>query len=139
MTGHSLLDEVESGPAALREGQALGTAAAEVGFDWATALDALDKVEEELHELRAEIEEAERGTATSARDRLEDEIGDVLFAIANVARKLGIDAESAVARTNQKFRRRFAHIEDAARVGQTRLEDMSLEQMEALWQQAKPQ
>lgn len=139
MMRHSLLDDVESGPTGLREAQALGTTAASVGFDWATARDALDKVEEEVRELRDELDQDRQRSASDAEERLQDEIGDVLFAVANVARKLGIDAESAVARTNQKFRRRFAHIEQIARANQSRLEDMSLEQMEALWQRAKSQ
>lgn len=135
MTG-SLLDEVVSGESPLREGQRLGTCAARVGFDWDTALQALEKVDEEIAELREELEQHDDADAEYRR-RLEDEIGDVLFAIANVARKLGIDAERAMAGTNRKFRRRFASIEAAARRDGVELEQMTLDEMEEIWRGAK--
>lgn len=132
----SMLDEVSEESSALEEGQQLGVRAASVGFDWETALEALAKVQEEVAELRTEIVD-KQASDDSRRDRLEDEIGDVLFAVANVARKLGVDAEVAMQRTNRKFRERFAQIEAAA-AGQNRpLEDLSLEEMERIWQEAK--
>ncbi|MGM0558700.1 MAG: MazG nucleotide pyrophosphohydrolase domain-containing protein [Myxococcota bacterium] len=133
----SMLDEVRSGGTALREGQKLGARAASVGFDWATALQALEKVEEEVSELRAELEGSSSRVSAESADRLEDEIGDVLFAVANVARKLDIDAEDAMARTNRKFRERFASIESSAAAQGRDVEEMTLEEMEAIWQQAK--
>ena len=91
----------------------------------------LDKIAEEILELRAELQ----GDRTP--ERVADEIGDVLFAVVNLARHLGIDAETALRRTNAKFERRFRSIEAALRTEGRRLEDASLGEMEALWQRAK--
>jgi ATP diphosphatase len=133
----SILDEVAEQGASLDEGQELGRHAARVGFDWDTALQALMKVEEEVAELRMELEAGSRASHDDVTDRLEDEIGDVLFAVANVARKLDINAEGAMARTNAKFRERFSYIEARAAAEGRELTDLTLEEMESIWQSAK--
>jgi nucleoside triphosphate diphosphatase len=105
--------------------------AARVGFDWPKVDLVLDKLEEEIAELKAELASGE------AQERLEDEVGDLLFAAANLARHLGVDGESALRRANQKFERRFRAIETALRAAGRRPEDASLDEMEELWQAAK--
>jgi ATP diphosphatase len=102
-----------------------------VGFDWPEVGQVLEKLEEELGEVRAEL-------ASGARqERLTDEVGDLLFAAANLARHLGVDGESALRRANQKFERRFRAIEQALRAAGRRPADASLDEMEELWQAAK--
>ncbi|PKU25619.1 nucleoside triphosphate pyrophosphohydrolase [Telmatospirillum siberiense] len=105
--------------------------AGRVGFDWPEAEQVLDKIAEEIGEVRAELGE------TVDRDRLEDEVGDLLFACVNLARKLEIDPETALRRGNRKFERRFHHIEaELAKRGRTPGES-SLAEMEAFWVEAK--
>ena len=91
----------------------------------------LDKIEEEVAEIRAEL-----GQSASA-ERLSDEIGDLLFAVVNLARHLDVDGETALRQANAKFERRFHAIEEALRARGRRPQDASLDEMEALWQQAK--
>jgi ATP diphosphatase len=105
--------------------------AARVGFDWPEAAQVLDKIAEETAELRTEL----KGQAN--QDRLSDEIGDLLFAVVNLARHLEIDGEVALRQANAKFERRFRAIEDGLRAQGRRLEDASLDEMEALWERAK--
>ena len=105
--------------------------AARVGFDWPHVGHVLDKIGEEVAELRAEIESGGGG------DRLADELGDILFGYANVARHLGVDSEEALRRCNAKFMRRFRHIESALASEARAPETASLAEMEALWQAAK--
>ncbi|MCB9898824.1 MAG: nucleoside triphosphate pyrophosphohydrolase [Planctomycetes bacterium] len=141
----SALHGVPSGLPALLLALRLGEKAARTGFDWPDAAGALDKLREEVDEL-AEVSraasratgagESSAGDATSgagAHERLEDELGDVLFAAVNVARKHRIDPELALRRTIAKFRRRFAHVERGLGA---RLHDATLDEMEALWRQA---
>lgn len=105
--------------------------AARVGFDWPEAAQVLDKIAEEIEEVRAEM------VAPVDQNRLEDEIGDVLFACVNLARKLNVDPETALRRGNRKFERRFRHIEtQLATQGRTPGES-TLDEMEALWVDAK--
>ncbi len=101
----------------------------QVGFEWANSEQVWAKVEEEIRELR----EVLQSESTAARRR-EEEFGDVLFSLINYARFEGIDPETALERVNQKFKRRFEYIEAHA---QRNLEDMSLEEMDELWNQAK--
>jgi ATP diphosphatase len=128
---HRLLDDVPLALPALVRAAKLQKRAARVGFDWPEAAQVLDKIEEEIAELRAELNEP----ANVAR--LADEMGDLLFAAVNLARHLGVDAEAALRKSNTKFERRFGEIEDALHARGRRLEDASLDEMEALWQQAK--
>ena len=107
--------------------------AAVVGFDWARADDVLDKIEEEVAELRDEVESGRTGDLS----RAEEEMGDLLFAIANLSRKLGIEPEAALRRANEKFTSRFDAVEQAfASRGQS-LSDATLEEMEAEWRRVK--
>jgi uncharacterized protein YabN with tetrapyrrole methylase and pyrophosphatase domain len=102
-----------------------------VGFDWPDVGPVFDKLEEELGEVRAEL------AADAPHERLVDEVGDLLFAAANLARHLGVDGETALRQANRKFERRFRAIETALRAAGRRLEDASLDEMEAHWQRAK--
>jgi nucleoside triphosphate diphosphatase len=111
----------------------IGARAAAVGFDWARPADVLDKIEEEVAEVRKEVESG----ATGHLSRAEDEMGDLLFAIANLTRKLGIEPESALRRANEKFTRRFDAMEHAFAERGTPLAEATLEQMEAEWQRVK--
>lgn len=101
-----------------------------VGFDWQEPADAWQKVSEEAGEFRAEVE---RGDA----DKMEAEMGDLLFSVVNIARLYGINPENALERTNRKFIARFNHIEQGARKMGRSVGDLSLDEMEALWQEAK--
>ncbi len=105
--------------------------AARVGFDWSEAVTILDKLAEEAQEIADEI------AADAPFDRLEDEMGDVLFVCVNLARKLDIDPERALRRANAKFERRFRHIESELRAAGRSPEVASLDEMESLWQAAK--
>ena len=126
-----VLDDVPLALPALLRAEKLQKRAARVGFDWPEAAQVLDKIEEEIAELRAEL------ASGAGSDRLEDELGDLLFAAANLARHLNIDPEAALRRTNRKFEVRFRRIEALlAAAGRTPAE-ASLDEMEALWQRAK--
>jgi ATP diphosphatase len=107
--------------------------AAAVGFDWVSATDVLDKIEEEVAELRREVESG----ATGDLSRAEEEMGDLLFAIANLSRKLGIEPEAALRRANEKFTARFDAVEGVFAARNRSLSDATLEEMEQEWQKAK--
>lgn len=109
--------------------------AAGVGFDWKEASEVLAKLDEEIGELRAELDVPEGAAAD--RDRLRDEVGDLLFTVANLARHLEIDPEGALAGANLKFRRRFEAVERSFAANGRTLADATLEEMEAAWQEAK--
>lgn len=128
----SLMDGVILALPALTRAVKLQKRAARVGFDWTEAAPILDKIEEEIGELRAEMT-----AETLSADRLEDELGDLLFAVANLARRLEIDPEGALRRTNAKFERRFRSIEDGLRRAGRAPKEATLEEMEALWIAAK--
>lgn len=131
--GHapSALDGVSVTLPAQTRAVKLARRAARVGFDWPDTLSVFGKLDEEIGELRREIDDgAESG-------RLEDELGDVLFSVANLARHLDIDPETALRRTNAKFEHRFRHMEKRLRETGRALEDASLEEMESLWEEAK--
>ena len=127
----STLDGVALALPALMRADKLQRRAARVGFDWPEARQVLDKIEEEIGELRAELDDGAKP------DAVEDEIGDLLFALANLARHLAVDPETALRRGNAKFERRFRAIEAALTAKGRRPEEASLEEMEALWQEAK--
>lgn len=111
-------------PALLRAHK-IGSRVATVGFDWPEAATVMDKIEEEVRELRAALSEG--------RERMEDEMGDLFFAIANLSRKLKIEPEAALARANDKFTRRFEGVEAALEARGSSVHDASLEEMEAAW------
>lgn len=104
--------------------------AARVGFDWPDSACVLEKIEEELEELRAEIGDGDP-------ERTEHEVGDVLLAVSNLSRHLGVDPETALRRANRRFEQRFRRMEALAATDGGRLEDLRLDQMEALWCRAK--
>lgn len=128
---HSALDGVTSGLPALTRALKLQKRAARVGFDWHQATDVLAKFDEESKELAAEM------AAGAEKQRLEDELGDLLFTCVNLARKLGIDPETALRHGNSKFECRFKIIEALLASDGKTPETSNLEEMEALWQQAK--
>ena len=126
------LDGVARALPALLRAEKLQKRAARVGFDWKAAGPVIDKIEEEIGELRAEL-----AAGKPDPERLTDEIGDVLFAVANLARHCKVDPEAALRSTNDKFERRFRYVErELARQGRKPAE-ASLEEMETLWQAAK--
>ncbi len=127
---HSLLDGVTLGLPALSRAQKLQKRAARAGFDWPEVGGVLDKIAEELDEVRAEI-------AAGDQAALQGEIGDLLFACVNLARYAGVDPETALRGTNEKFERRFRYIEEALRRQGKALEQCSLEEMDNLWNEAK--
>ncbi len=128
------LDGVARALPALLRAEKIQKRAARVGFDWKKTGPVIDKIEEELGELRAELA---AGTVDEAR--LTDELGDVLFAVANLARHCKVDPEAALRATNDKFERRFRHIEKRLAEAGRKPADATLEEMEALWQEAKTQ
>jgi MazG family protein len=130
--GKSLLDGIAPTLPATLEAYELGLRASEVGFDWKKVEELLEKVEEEIGELRRELSRDGNRAA-----RLEEEVGDLLFAAANLARFLRSDPETCLRRANQKFKRRFQALEkEVARRGRN-LGECSLEEMESLWNELK--
>ena len=123
-----LLDSVPLSLPALMQCQKISKRAAKAGFEWESVTDVWDQVESE----RAEFEAEERGTAKAA-----EEFGDILFALVNVARWEGIDAEEALAASNRKFRRRWAAMEEIARDEGFALDEQSTERLNELWRQVK--
>jgi len=119
-------------PSLLRAYQ-IGLRAASVGFDWERVADVVGKIQEEVDELR----EVAGSNPPADRDRAEEEMGDLLFAIANLSRKLGIEPETALRKANEKFSARFAALERAAAASGRAMRDMTLEELEAEWQRAK--
>ena len=125
----SLLDDIPRSMPATLEASKLGSRAAKVGFDWPNADGLFDKLAEETAELHAEIARADS-------DKIEAEFGDLLFTTMNLARHLNVDAESALRRSNAKFRARFSSMERASG-GAEQLKSMSPGELERLWSQAK--
>lgn len=124
----SILDGLPRDFSALLTARRMQEKAGAIGFDWSDIADVMAKVEEETAELRHEIDGRET-------DRLEDELGDLLFATVNLARFLRVDPEAALRRTNLKFRRRFALVEE--RFAGENLENVTLEEMDRVWNEAK--
>jgi len=135
--GKTLLGGVPRTLPGLLRAYEYGSRAAAVGFDWVRAGDVVDKIEEEVRELRdelsksAEADEAERG------QRVEEEMGDLLFAIANLSRKLGVEPEAALRRANDKFRARFTALESRIVGRGEKLQDKTLDELEAEWRAVK--
>jgi MazG family protein len=127
----SQMDGVARALPALVRAEKLQKRAARVGFDWPDARGAFDKTREELDEVQAEMESGDRG-------RLQDELGDLLFAMVNVVRLLGMDAEQALGRANAKFERRFREMEQGLRAqGQPEMRSLTLQQLDAAWEAVK--
>lgn len=133
---HSALDGVPAALPALLKAQRTQEKASRVGFDWKNAAGPMEKISEELDELKAEI--AARASKKPAdSDRVKAELGDLLFAVCNLARHLGVDAESALELTSAKFSRRFRYVEAGAKEAGRDLKEMTLEEMDELWERAK--
>ncbi|HXB22838.1 MAG TPA: nucleoside triphosphate pyrophosphohydrolase [Candidatus Solibacter sp.] len=142
----SLLSGVSSKMPALMEAHKISSKAAHVGFDWPAIEGLFEKLAEETQELQANIKELPSGALEKRsngqvpeelRSRIEDEVGDLFFVLVNIARYLSVDAESALRKTNRKFRRRFGWLEEQLHHQGRNPEEATLEQMEELWQQAK--
>ena len=126
-----VLDGIAAGLPSLTRALKLQKRAARVGFDWTDPADTLAKIDEEVAEIRAEID------ADAPKDRIEDEIGDLLFCAVNLARHYEVDPDSALRSTNAKFERRFRHLEAALKAQGRDPAGASLDEMEALWVAAK--
>lgn len=149
----SVLGGVSSAMPALLEAHKLSSRAAHVGFDWPNVEGLFDKLREETDELREGLKEfpapgprpQARGVAGSGRVqlpedlrlRLEEEVGDLVFVLVNIARYLSVDPESALKKTNRKFKRRFQWMEERLRESGRKPEQATTEELESLWQQAK--
>ncbi len=127
-TKESILEDIPVHFPALIEGQKLTKKAAKVKFDWKNVEQIFDKLDEETDELKSAIE---------TNGNIEEEIGDLLFVVVNLARKLDVDAETALKKTNRKFRERFKFIETELKSNGKTLESSNLEEMDALWNKAK--
>jgi MazG family protein len=130
-TPKTLLSGIAPALPALLRAYHIGVRAASVGFDWTTPGDIVDKIQEEVDELREVIE--------GGRDsqRAEEEMGDLLFAIANLSRKLGVEPEAALRRANDKFQDRFTALESRVVGRGEKLQDKTLDELEAEWQKVK--
>ena len=151
----SVLAGVSSSVPALLEAHKLSSRAAHVGFDWPNIAGLFDKLHEETQELQEHLREfPEPGPQPHGRDvagsgrpkisddlrrRLEGEVGDLFFVLVNIARYLSLDPESALRKTNRKFRRRFQWMEQKLRASQRTPQQASMEELESLWQEAKQQ
>ena len=127
---NSILDDVPLAFPALMEANKLSKKAAKVGFDWENVEQIFEKLNEEINELKVEI--AEQRT-----EQIEQELGDLLFAVVNLARKLDVEPETALKRTNRKFRRRFEFIETNLKKRGKDFADSDLAEMDRLWNEAK--
>ncbi|WP_316862792.1 nucleoside triphosphate pyrophosphohydrolase [uncultured Cohaesibacter sp.] len=128
----AFLDQVPRGMPAMKAAVKLQKQASKVGFDWHDTLLVLDKIAEEIEEVRVELIHNEMDEPA-----VRNEVGDLLFAVANLARHLNVDPDEALAYTNQKFRDRFGHIETELTARGDTLANATLEEMEELWQEAK--
>ena len=150
---HSILAGVSSAMPSLLEAYKLSSRAAQAGFDWPNIEGLFDKLHEETNELREHLKEFPapgphpqgRGVAGSGRTsipealqvRLEEEVGDLFFVLVNIARYLSLDPESALRKTNRKFKRRFQWMEDRLHESGRTADQTSMDELESLWQQAK--
>ncbi|WP_341706463.1 nucleoside triphosphate pyrophosphohydrolase [Halopseudomonas sp.] len=128
----SLLDDVPAALPALSRAQKLQKRAASAGFDWPEAAPVIDKISEELDEVREAL-------AAGQQEAVAEEMGDLLFCVVNLARHLGVDAESALRQGNAKFERRFRFIEDRLRAQGAAVAECALDELDALWDLAKQQ
>ena len=140
-----LLAGVSSKMPALQEAHKISSKAAHVGFDWPEVQGLFEKLAEETRELEEHVQNIPQAGSTDGKpkvpealkEQVEEEIGDLFFVLVNLARYLSVDSESALRRTNRKFRRRFGWLEEQLRRQGRTLDEATLEEMEALWQQAK--
>lgn len=141
-----LLDSVSSKMPAMLEAHKISSKAAHVGFDWPEMDGLFDKLKEETLELQAHLKDLPPGSLKphnnsqvpeQLRARMEDEVGDLFFVLVNIARYLAVDPESALRKTNRKFRSRFGWLEEQLHQRGKSLQASTLEEMESLWQEAK--
>jgi tetrapyrrole methylase family protein / MazG family protein len=137
--GGSILDGVSAKAPALMEAHQISTKVARVGFDWKNVEEIFGKMHEELDELREAIDAHAESNDEADHTKVREEIGDLLFVITNIARRLNVEPEAALKLSNRKFRRRFGHIEQRLREQDRKFEDTTIEDLEALWQEAKSQ
>ena len=135
--GTSILDGVSTKAPALMEAHQLSTKAARVGFDWQRVDDIFEKLQEEVDELRAAIAVHAGSNDEADHTHVREEIGDLLFVVTNIARHLKVEPEAALKLTNRKFRQRFGYIEQRLRETGKGFDAVTLDDLEALWQQAK--
>lgn len=128
---NSVLEGVPKSLPAMVKANRIQEKARGVGFDWDNKDQVWEKVQEELGELKAEVD------AKANMDRIEDEMGDVLFSVINYARFIDIDPETALERTNKKFIKRFQYLESEAKNANLKLNEMTLEEMDEIWEKAK--
>lgn len=133
----SILDGVSTKAPALMEAHQISTKVARVGFDWTRIKDIFEKLQEEVDELLAAIETHEKSRDEADHAHVREEIGDVLFVITNIARRLNVEPEAALKLSNRKFRKRFAYIEKGLRDQGRQFEGTTLDELESLWQEAK--
>lgn len=130
------LDEIKAG-SALMQAQDIQKQASKLGFDWEGISGAFDKLDEEINELKSEVTDKSKADIKANIRDIEKELGDCVFALVNVARKLNLDAETATLTCVHKFKSRFGYIEEQLEVAGKRLEDSDITEMDALWEAAK--
>ena len=133
----SILDGVSTKAPALMEAHQISTKVARVGFDWARIKDIFEKLQEEVDELREAISTHADTKSEADHAQVREEIGDLLFVVTNIARRLNVEPEAALKLSNRKFRRRFGHIEARLREQNRNFDQATLEELEELWQEAK--
>jgi MazG family protein len=133
----SILDGVSTKAPSLMEAHQISTKVARVGFDWNVVEDIFAKLQEEVDELRAAIETHDQSKAEADHAHVREEIGDLLFVITNIARRLNVEPEAALKLSNRKFRRRFSFIESRLQERGRKFDETTLEELEELWQEAK--
>lgn len=138
-TQESVLDNIPQALPSLTRSYKLQKRCAQVGFDWDKPQEALQKVKEEVHEVQEELSLYESEQSETTHQKLEEELGDLFFALVNVARKLKLDPEMTVRKANQKFERRFRGVETALFAKGASPEKSSLVEMDLLWDEIKAQ
>ena len=133
----SILDGVSRKAPALMEAHQISTKVARVGFDWERVEDIFEKLQEEVEELRQAISTHAESEAEADHAHVREEIGDLLFVITNIARRLNVEPEAALKLSNRKFRRRFRYIEKTLREQNRKFDETTLDELESLWQAAK--
>jgi MazG family protein len=133
----SILDGVSTKAPALMEAHQISTKVARVGFDWTRIKDIFEKLQEEVDELREAIAHHADTSDEADHAHVREEIGDLLFVITNIARRLNVEPEAALKLSNRKFRRRFLFIERTLRDRGREFQETTLEELEELWQEAK--
>lgn len=133
----SILDGVSTKAPALMEAHQISTKVARVGFDWTLLKDIFEKLQEEVDELREAIRTHADSNDEADHAHVREEIGDLLFVITNIARRLNVEPEAALKLSNRKFRRRFAFIEKKLSEQDRKFDETTLDELEALWQEAK--